>query len=70
MMTNFIKRYQQRLLKNGDRIHSLSYSGRSALKKQAPRLFVKVLSCRITSVSETPANAYTMEVTTFEDGLY
>lgn len=43
MMTNFIKRYQQRLLKKGNRIHSLSYPVVAVLKKQAPRLFVSFI---------------------------
>ncbi|WP_436668090.1 glycerophosphodiester phosphodiesterase [Latilactobacillus sakei] len=64
MMTNFIKRYQQRLLKNGDRIHSLSYPVVAALKKQAPRLFVSFILPYNISFPETPANAYTMEATT------
>ncbi|KGB14066.1 glycerophosphodiester phosphodiesterase [Latilactobacillus sakei] len=66
MMTNFIKRYQQRLLKNGDRIHSLSYPVVAALKKQAPHLFVSFILPYNISFPETPANAYTMEATTLK----
>ncbi|MEJ1329605.1 glycerophosphodiester phosphodiesterase [Latilactobacillus sakei] len=64
MMTNFIKRYRQRLLKKGNRIHSLSYPVVAVLKKQAPRLFVSFILPYNISFPETPANAYTMEATT------
>ncbi len=64
MLQLFIKRYEKRLLRDHDRIHSLDYHVISGLKKQAPKLFVSYILPFNFSFPETKANAYTMEETT------
>lgn len=64
MLALFIKRYENRLLRDHDRIHSLDYHVITGLKKRAPKLFVSYILPFNFSFPETKANAYTMEETT------
>lgn len=64
MLQLFIKRYEKRLLRDHDRIHSLDYHVITGLKKHAPKLFVSYILPFNFSFPETKANAYTMEETT------
>ncbi len=64
MLQLFIKRYEKRLLRDHDQIHSLDYHVISGLKKAAPKLFVSYILPFNFSFPETKANAYTMEETT------
>ncbi|AEB74490.1 glycerophosphoryl diester phosphodiesterase membrane domain-containing protein [Lentilactobacillus buchneri] len=67
MLQLFIKRYENRLLRDHDRIHSLDYHVISGLKKQAPKLFVSYILPYNFSFPQTKANAYTMEETTLNE---
>ncbi|KRM72471.1 glycerophosphoryl diester phosphodiesterase membrane domain-containing protein [Lacticaseibacillus brantae] len=64
MLNNFIKKYQTRIIKNHDRIHSLDYRVVNGLKTKAPKLFVSYILPYNLVFPETPANAYTMEAST------
>lgn len=69
MLQLFIKRYEKRLLRDHDRIHSLDYQVISGLKKRAPKLFVSYILPFNFSFPETKANAYTMEETTLNQNF-
>ncbi|ORN26300.1 cytoplasmic glycerophosphodiester phosphodiesterase [Lentilactobacillus parabuchneri] len=64
MLQLFINRYEKRLLRDHDHVHSLDYRVIMGLKKHAPRLFVSYILPYNFSFPETKANAYTMEETT------
>lgn len=67
MIRLFIARYETRLLRDHDRIHSLNYNVISGLKRRAPKLFVSYILPYNFSFPETKANAYTMEETTLNE---
>lgn len=67
MLSLFIKKYQRRLLRDHDHIHSLDYNVISGLKQRAPKLFVSYILPYNFSFPETKANAYTMEETTLNN---
>ncbi|WP_282801708.1 glycerophosphodiester phosphodiesterase [Secundilactobacillus kimchicus] len=69
MLTRFINRYEDRLLADHDRIHSLDYHVISGLKKHAPKLYVSYILPYNLTFPRTKANAYTMEETTLDDNF-
>lgn len=69
MLQLFIQRYENRLLRDHDHIHSLDYHVISGLKKQAPKLFVSYILPYNFSFPQTKANAYTMEETTLNEAF-
>ncbi|MFU0786184.1 MAG: GP-PDE domain-containing protein [Enterococcus gilvus] len=64
MVDHFIEKYQQTILANHHRIHSLDYNVVKALKDKAPKLYVSYILPYNLVIPQTPANAYTMEETT------
>lgn len=64
MLERFIQKYQQTILTNKHRIHSLDYQVVSGLKEKAPKLFVSYILPYNLTFPQTAANAYTMEETT------
>ncbi|WP_288530780.1 glycerophosphodiester phosphodiesterase [uncultured Secundilactobacillus sp.] len=67
MLARFIARYENRLLADHDRIHSLDYHVVSGLKKHAPKLYVSYILPYNFTFPQTDANAYTMEETTLDN---
>ncbi|UTC06680.1 glycerophosphodiester phosphodiesterase [Latilactobacillus curvatus] len=66
MVQHFIDKYEKRLLKNHNRIHSLSYLIVAEIKQKAPQLFVSFILPYNITFPQTPANGYTMEATTLD----
>ena len=66
MVQHFIDKYEKRLLKNHNRIHSLSYPIVAEIKQKAPQLFVSFILPYNITFPQTPANGYTMEATTLD----
>ncbi|MGM0165190.1 glycerophosphoryl diester phosphodiesterase [Enterococcus sp. AZ135] len=64
MVEHFIEKYQQNILTNHHRIHSLDYDVVAELKEKAPKLYVSYILPYNFVFPQTPANAYTMEETT------
>lgn len=60
----FIQKYAARLLKNGDKIHSLDYNIVKQMKEKKPELFVSFILPYDLISPNTVADAYTIEATT------
>ena len=69
MLDHFIERYSSRLMKNKDCVQSLDYKVVAQLRRRVPKLYASFIMPYSLVFPNTPANAYTLEVTTLNDGF-
>lgn len=66
MVARFIARYGDRLIRNGDRVHSLSFPIIEQVHRARPKLYVSFILPYTLVYPNTTLNAYTMEETTLD----
>ncbi|WP_283679904.1 glycerophosphodiester phosphodiesterase [Lentilactobacillus sp. Marseille-Q4993] len=69
MVTRFAKRYSSLIIKNNDRVHSLSYSVVQQLKQKVPQIYVSYIIPYSLTYPTSKANAYTVEQTTLDESF-
>lgn len=69
LMTNFIKKYEKKIIANHHSVQSLDYNVIDTLKEKAPKIPVSYILPYNFVFPNTKADAYTMEATTLNDGF-